>query len=79
MVYFLPPSPCHSLVPSDRADGLAWVVDMTLAYPGGEALDMPGMFMGSCPPCHIHVHYRAYPITDLPDTSQAQLTWLYDR
>ncbi|XP_052252129.1 acyl-CoA:lysophosphatidylglycerol acyltransferase 1-like [Dreissena polymorpha] len=58
---------------------LEWVVDMTLGYPKGEALDMPGICIGWWSPRNIHIHYRAYPIADIPVTCDAQQQWLYDR
>lgn len=52
---------------------------MTLAYPKAEPIDMPGICIGWWEPRDMHVHYRAYPITDIPSDSEGQLLWLYDR
>jgi len=58
---------------------IEWVVDMTLAYPKAEPIDMPGICIGWWEPRDMHVHYRAYPISDIPSDSDGQLSWLYDR
>ncbi|WAR19091.1 LGAT1-like protein [Mya arenaria] len=68
-----------SIKDGKKEGGLQWVVDMTLAYPGGEALDMHGICIGWWKPCNMHVNYRAYPVSDIPNTIDDQLSWLYDR
>lgn len=37
------------------------------------------MMAGIYSPRQIHVHYRAYPITEVPHDSNHLQTWLYDR
>lgn len=52
---------------------------MTLAYPKAKAIDMIGICIGWWEPRDMHVHYRAYPTSDIPSDSDGQLAWLYDR
>ncbi|XP_076100325.1 acyl-CoA:lysophosphatidylglycerol acyltransferase 1-like [Mytilus galloprovincialis] len=67
----------ESLVPSDRK--LKWVIDITIGYPDRDSLSFPGMMAGIYSPRQINVHYRAYPITEVPHDSNHLQTWLYDR
>ena len=52
---------------------------MTLAYPDYEALDMPGMMVGWHKPRDMRVHFRAYPVSDIPADIEGRTNWLYDR
>ncbi|VDI83923.1 lysocardiolipin and lysophospholipid acyltransferase, partial [Mytilus galloprovincialis] len=67
----------ESLVPAERK--LKWVIDITIGYPDRDSLSFPGMMAGIYSPRQIHVHYRAYPITEVPHDSNHLQTWLYDR
>lgn len=67
----------ESLVPAERK--LKWVIDITIGYPDRDSLSFPGMMAGIYSPRHINVHYRAYPITEVPHDSNHLQTWLYDR
>ncbi|XP_025089152.1 acyl-CoA:lysophosphatidylglycerol acyltransferase 1-like [Pomacea canaliculata] len=58
---------------------LKWVVDMTIGYRNGNALDMLGMCVGYIEPQNIHVHFRAYPVSQIPQDSEDLLQWLYAR
>lgn len=58
---------------------MKWVIDMTLAYPDCEALDMPGMMIGWHKPRDMMVHYRVYPVSDIPPDIKGRTEWLYDR
>lgn len=60
-------------------NGIEWVVDMTLAYPDAEAIDMPGICIGWWEPRNMRVHYRAYPLSDIPTDQEGRTKWLYDR
>ena len=62
-----------------RQQCVKWVIDMTLAYPDGEGLDMPGMMVGWHKPRDMRVHWRAYPVSDLPSDIEGRTKWLYDR
>ncbi|CAG2227515.1 LPGAT1 [Mytilus edulis] len=67
----------ESLVPAERK--LKWVIDITIGYPDRDSLSFPGMMAGIYSPRQINVHYRAYPITEVPHDSNHLQTWLYDR
>lgn len=73
MLFFL------EMKPGNKHNGIEWVVDMTLAYPNAEAIDMPGICIGWWEPRNIHVHYRAYPLSDIPANLEGRTAWLYDR
>ncbi|XP_052106920.1 acyl-CoA:lysophosphatidylglycerol acyltransferase 1-like [Mytilus californianus] len=67
----------ESSVPAKRK--LKWVIDITIGYPDRDSLSFPGMMVGIFSPRHINVHYRAYPVTEVPHDSNHLQTWLYDR
>lgn len=46
------------LVPEDNK--IRWVLDITIAYPRGEPLDLPTIVTGSRPPCQTFLFYRLY-------------------
>jgi lysophosphatidylglycerol acyltransferase 1 len=55
------------------------VVDMTLAYPDSEPIDMHGICIGWWEPRNMRVHYRAYPLSEVPTDLEGRAKWLYDR
>lgn len=64
---------------SRQQQSLKWVIDMTLAYPDSEGLDMPGMCIGWHKPRNMMVHFRAYPVSEIPLDTEGRTKWLYDR
>ncbi|KAL5008363.1 hypothetical protein ScPMuIL_013944 [Solemya velum] len=58
---------------------IKWVVDVTIAYPGGNPLDLHGIGFGYWPPCVIHTHYRIYPVSEIPLETEKLSNWLYER
>ena len=46
-------------------NSLKWIVDLTIAYPNGNPLDILTIFMASAPPCNTVFHYRCYPISEV--------------
>ncbi|OWF43753.1 acyl-CoA:lysophosphatidylglycerol acyltransferase 1-like [Mizuhopecten yessoensis] len=63
-----------------KSTGIKWIVDMTIGYPGAEPLDLHGMCIGYWAPRDISVHYRIYPIKEVPTHNTQLFTcWLYDR
>ncbi|XP_060070848.1 acyl-CoA:lysophosphatidylglycerol acyltransferase 1-like [Ylistrum balloti] len=63
-----------------KSTGIEWIVDMTIGYPRAEPLDLHGMCIGYWAPRDISVHYRIYPIKDVPTHNTELFTrWLYDR
>ena len=65
------------MVPVDRK--LKWIVDITIGYPERDSLSFPGMIAGIYTPRHVHLHYRVYPIKEVPCDSDSLQTWLYNR
>ena len=52
------------------------IVDMTVAFPSGNPLDLMSIVTGSREPCVTHVHYRQFDTKDLPDTTESLFSWM---
>lgn len=65
--------------PESKPKGLQWVIDVTIAYPRAEPLDIQTWILGYRKPTVTHVHYRLFPIKDVPLESAALTDWLYQR
>ncbi|XP_073946437.1 plexin A isoform X2 [Choristoneura fumiferana] len=61
------------------SDHLQWVLDVTIAYPDRVPLHLQDVVCGIRPPCDIRIHYRIYPITEVPSDDEGMTQWLYDR
>ncbi|XP_048840922.1 acyl-CoA:lysophosphatidylglycerol acyltransferase 1 [Brienomyrus brachyistius] len=59
--------------------GLQWVVDVTIAYPKARPMDIQTWIFGYRPPTVTHVHYRIYPVKDVPVETEQLTDWLYQR
>ncbi|KAL1122195.1 hypothetical protein AAG570_003600 [Ranatra chinensis] len=59
--------------------GIEWVLDITVAYPGGEPLDMYSMISGTSSPTTTLLLYRIYPFSDIPRGEADSSAWLIDR
>ncbi|XP_063079836.1 acyl-CoA:lysophosphatidylglycerol acyltransferase 1 isoform X2 [Engraulis encrasicolus] len=64
---------------SKSRQGLQWVVDVTIGYPKARPMDIQTWIFGYRPPTVTHVHYRTYPIKDVPVETEALTEWLYQR
>lgn len=62
-----------------KPKGLQWIIDVTIAYPKAEPLDIQTWILGYRKPTVTHVHYRLFPIKDVPLESAALTDWLYQR
>ncbi|XP_055957281.1 acyl-CoA:lysophosphatidylglycerol acyltransferase 1 [Patella vulgata] len=58
---------------------LKWLIDVTIGYPPGGALSAHGVALGWYPPTDTILHYRAYPVADIPKDTEGLTTWLYAR
>lgn len=58
-------------------DYMGKVVDVTIAYPNGQPLDLWTIVSGSRPPCVTHVHYRVFDTKELPSNSDGIKQWMY--
>uniref|UniRef100_A0A8D3CVL9 Lysophosphatidylglycerol acyltransferase 1 n=1 Tax=Scophthalmus maximus TaxID=52904 RepID=A0A8D3CVL9_SCOMX len=63
----------------NKRRGLQWVIDVTIAYPKARPMDIQTWIFGYRPPTVTHVHYRMYPIKEVPVEEQALTDWLYQR
>ncbi|KAI1897705.1 hypothetical protein AGOR_G00086030 [Albula goreensis] len=63
----------------NKPRGLQWVVDVTIAYPNARPMDIQTWIFGYRPPTVTHVHYRIYPIKDVPVETEPLTDWLYQR
>ncbi|XP_034283659.1 acyl-CoA:lysophosphatidylglycerol acyltransferase 1 [Pantherophis guttatus] len=67
------------LVSESKSKGLQWVIDTTIAYPKAEPIDIQTWILGYRRPTITHVHYRIFPIKDVPNDPEALTVWLYQR
>uniref|UniRef100_A0A3B3YE30 Phospholipid/glycerol acyltransferase domain-containing protein n=1 Tax=Poecilia mexicana TaxID=48701 RepID=A0A3B3YE30_9TELE len=63
----------------NKSKGLQWVIDVTIAYPKARPMDIQTWIFGYRPPTVTHVHYRMYPIKEVPMEAEALTDWLYQR
>ncbi|XP_076314164.1 acyl-CoA:lysophosphatidylglycerol acyltransferase 1-like isoform X2 [Tachypleus tridentatus] len=64
-----------------KPEPLKWVIDVTVGYPdGGQPLSLPTICIGSRPPCVTYIHYRKFPVDDIPSNNEEDLrNWLFER
>ncbi|ESO87710.1 hypothetical protein LOTGIDRAFT_219893 [Lottia gigantea] len=62
-----------------HARPLKWIIDVTLGYPEGKALDAHGCAIGWHPPTDCYLHYRAYPVSEIPRDLEGLTKWMYER
>lgn len=58
---------------------LKWIIDMTVGYPGATPYNSHGMFVGYWPPRKVQIHYRVYPMSDVPTDREGLTNWMYKR
>ncbi|XP_003474270.1 acyl-CoA:lysophosphatidylglycerol acyltransferase 1 isoform X3 [Cavia porcellus] len=63
----------------NKSQGLQWIIDTTIAYPKGELLDIQTWILGYRKPTVTHVHYRIFPVKDVPLETEDLTNWLYQR
>ncbi|XP_047736296.1 uncharacterized protein LOC108674389 [Hyalella azteca] len=59
--------------------GIKWIVDVTVGYPGGDPLNLQALIAAHRPPCAVVMHYRCYDARHVPRDETALTAWLYDR
>ncbi|XP_078462064.1 acyl-CoA:lysophosphatidylglycerol acyltransferase 1 [Lampetra planeri] len=59
--------------------GMRWVIDVTIAYPNADPMDIQTWVLGYRPPITTHVHYRLYPVSEVPLEMEALTKWMYQR
>ncbi|XP_055925293.1 acyl-CoA:lysophosphatidylglycerol acyltransferase 1-like isoform X2 [Argiope bruennichi] len=65
----------------EECEPLKWVIDTTVAYPDRHRpLDLLAICTSYRPPCSVYVHYRCYPISEVPlDSLESLRDWTYKR
>ena len=63
----------------EKSSHLKWVIDITIGYPNRKALDLMQIILGVRPPCKTVLHYRKYPIAEVPTDDEGLLKWMYAR
>ncbi|XP_036883548.1 LOW QUALITY PROTEIN: acyl-CoA:lysophosphatidylglycerol acyltransferase 1 [Sturnira hondurensis] len=62
-----------------KSKGLQWIIDTTIAYPEAKPIDIQTWILGYRKPTVTHVHYRIFPIKDVPLETDDLSDWLYQR
>ncbi|XP_055000448.1 acyl-CoA:lysophosphatidylglycerol acyltransferase 1 [Sorex araneus] len=65
--------------PDSKSKGLQWIIDATIAYPKAEPIDIQTWILGYRKPTVTHVHYRIFPVRDVPLEGDSLANWLYQR
>ncbi|XP_009490564.2 acyl-CoA:lysophosphatidylglycerol acyltransferase 1 [Pelecanus crispus] len=73
------PAGRDTVIKESKSKGLQWVIDTTIAYPKGEPIDIQTWILGYRQPTVTHVHYRIFPVKDVPVEPEALTHWLYQR
>uniref|UniRef100_A0A674HG80 Lysophosphatidylglycerol acyltransferase 1 n=1 Tax=Taeniopygia guttata TaxID=59729 RepID=A0A674HG80_TAEGU len=73
------PSGGDAVRKESKSKGLQWVIDTTIAYPKAEPIDIQTWILGYRQPTVTHVHYRIFPVKDVPAEPEALTNWLYQR
>lgn len=60
-----------------NTEKIRWVLDITIAYPNGQPLDLGTIIFGNRPPCKTTLFYRVYQCKDIPQDEEEQTKWLY--
>ncbi|XP_069953280.1 acyl-CoA:lysophosphatidylglycerol acyltransferase 1 isoform X2 [Cherax quadricarinatus] len=63
----------------DGTDRIKYLIDVTVAYPGGRPLDLQTVFGGWRPSCDTIFHYRKFNIEEIPREEETLKNWLYTR
>ena len=58
---------------------MKWLVDITIGYPNHKALDLQTIMTATRNPCQTTIHYRKFPISEVPTETEALTKWLNDR
>lgn len=64
---------------SDKVRPIKWAIDITIGYPNVQPIGLPSTITMLTDPCKIFVHYRKFPIEEVPLETTALTQWLYDR
>ena len=62
-----------------KQEPLKWLIDATIGYPNNLDLNGLTIIAGTRNPCNVTVHYRKFPISELPLDNESLIKWMYDR
>ncbi|XP_054282317.1 acyl-CoA:lysophosphatidylglycerol acyltransferase 1-like [Macrosteles quadrilineatus] len=62
-----------------KSSELKWVLDITIAYPGGHPIWVTDIAWASRTPCNVIFLYRLFPASQLPSDPDLVTRWLYGR
>lgn len=68
-----------SLCHAKKEKSLKWIIDLTIAYPKDNPMDLLCIVFGNREPCQTVIYFRRYKVEDVPHTEEALLHWMYDR
>ena len=69
----------YFIAPGTKQKPLKWLIDATIGYPGNIDLNGLTIIAGTRKPCNVTVHYRKFPISELPLDAESLTKWMYDR
>ncbi|XP_067681754.1 acyl-CoA:lysophosphatidylglycerol acyltransferase 1-like isoform X1 [Haliotis asinina] len=58
---------------------LQWIIDVTIVYPKDNPLTLVNIGAGSWSACDVLLHFRAYPVSDVPRDEEGMKQWLFKR
>ncbi len=58
---------------------MKWLIDITIGYPDLKAMDLQTIMTATRNPCQTTIHYRKFPISEVPTETEALSQWLNDR
>ncbi|XP_077989709.1 acyl-CoA:lysophosphatidylglycerol acyltransferase 1-like [Glandiceps talaboti] len=77
-----PKSAFEAEITSASRKSLKWVIDITIGYPGHpevKPMNVQSWILGYRQPCCSSVHYRYFPIHEVPEDPDELLKWMYQR
>ena len=58
---------------------LKWIIDITIGYPDHHVLDRMTLVTGLHPPQQTVLHYRVFPVSEVPTDTEGLIKWMNDR
>ncbi|XP_046377445.1 acyl-CoA:lysophosphatidylglycerol acyltransferase 1-like isoform X2 [Haliotis rufescens] len=58
---------------------LQWIIDVTIVYPKGDPLTLVNIGAGSWSASDVLLHFRAYPVSEVPKDEEGMKQWLFQR
>ncbi|XP_045481015.1 acyl-CoA:lysophosphatidylglycerol acyltransferase 1-like isoform X2 [Harmonia axyridis] len=67
------------LIDETSVQKLEWILDITIAYPKGNPIDLAEIVFGYRPPCKTLMVYKLYPLSQVPKDPDSLSKWLLNR